>query len=63
LPVIWGRIEYLDGRVLCLAPGVPSTTIPAPVVGYQILQKPGYVVIFYRVRGFTLSLPGGDCSR
>lgn len=21
--------------------------IPAPVVGYQILQKPGYVVIFY----------------
>jgi len=41
------QIEYLDGRVLCLAPGVPRSTIPAPVVGYQILQKPGYVVIFY----------------
>jgi hypothetical protein len=42
-----GQVEYLDGRVLCLAPGVPRSTIPAPVVGYQILQKPGYVVIFY----------------
>jgi len=40
------KIEYLDGRVLCLAPGIPRSTIPAPVVGYQIFQKPGYVVIF-----------------
>src|SRR5437762_10110125 len=31
-----GKIEYLDGRVLCLAPGVPRTTISAPVVGHQI---------------------------
>jgi hypothetical protein len=41
------KIEYLDGRVLCLAPGVPRTQIPAPVVGYQIMQKPGAVVLFY----------------
>jgi hypothetical protein len=41
------KIEYLDGRVLCLAPGIPRTTIPAPVVGDQIMQKPGFVVIFY----------------
>jgi hypothetical protein len=41
------KLEYLDGRVLCIAPGLPRTQIPAPVVGYQILQKPGYVVIFY----------------
>ena len=41
------QIEHLDGRVLCLAPGIPRTTIPAPVVGYQIMQKPGAVVIFY----------------
>ena len=41
------RLEYLDGRVLCIAPGIPRTQIPAPVVGYQIFQKPGYVVIFY----------------
>src|SRR5947199_4576762 len=40
-----GKIEYLDGRVLCLAPGVPRTTISAPVVGYQIFQKPRYVVM------------------
>jgi hypothetical protein len=41
------KLEYLDGRVLCLPPGLPRTNLPAPVVGYQILQKPGYVVIFY----------------
>ena len=41
------KIEHLDGRVLCLAPGVPRTTVPQVVVGYQILQKPGYVVILY----------------
>lgn len=41
------KVEYLDGRVLCVAPGLPRTQIPAPVVGYQIMQKPGAVVIFY----------------
>lgn len=41
------KLDWLDGRVLCLPPGVPRTNVPAPVVGYQILQKPGYVVIFY----------------
>ena len=51
------KIEYLDGRVLCLAPGVPRTTIPAPVVGYQILQKPGYVVIFYEQSHLVRTIP------
>ena len=41
------KLEYLDGRVLCLPPGLPRTQMPAPVVGYQIMQKPGAVVIFY----------------
>jgi hypothetical protein len=41
------ELRYHDGRALCLAPGIPRTQIPAPVVGYQIFQKPGYVVIFY----------------
>ena len=41
------KVEYLDGRVLCLPPGLPRTQMPAPVVGYQIMQKPGAVVIFY----------------
>src|SRR3954468_12666173 len=28
-----GQIEYLDGRVLCLEPGVPRITVPQVVVG------------------------------
>jgi hypothetical protein len=51
------KIEHLDGRVLCLAPGVPRTTIPAPVVGYQIFQKPGYVVIFYEQNHLYRTIP------
>jgi hypothetical protein len=51
------KIEYLDGRVLCLATGIPRSTIPAPVVGYQILQKPGYVVIFYEQNHLYRTIP------
>jgi hypothetical protein len=51
------KIENLDGRVLCLSPGVPRTTIPAPVVGYQIFQKPGYVVIFYEQSHIYRTIP------
>jgi hypothetical protein len=51
------KIEYLDGRVLCLPPGIPRTTIPAPVVGYQIMQKPGYVVIFYEQSHLYRAIP------
>ena len=51
------KIEHLDGRVLCLAPGIPRTTIPAPVVGYQIFQKPGYVVIYYEQSHLYRTIP------
>jgi hypothetical protein len=51
------KIQYLDGRVLCLAPGIPRSTIPAPVVGYQIFQKPGYVVIFYEQSHLYRTIP------
>src|SRR5262249_28284831 len=51
------KIEYLDGRVLCLAPGIPRSTIPAPVVGYQIFQKPGAVVIFYEQNHLYRTIP------
>jgi hypothetical protein len=51
------QVEYLDGRVLCLAPGIPRSTIPAPVVGYQIFQKPGYVVIFYEQSHLYRTIP------
>jgi hypothetical protein len=51
------KIERLDGRVLCLAPGVPRITVPQVVVGYQILQKPGYVVIFYEQSHLYRTIP------
>jgi hypothetical protein len=51
------KIEYLDGRVLCLPPGMIRTTIPAPVVGYHIMQKPGYVVIFYEQSHLYRAIP------
>ena len=51
------KVEYLDGRVLCLAPGIPRSTIPAPVVGYQIFQKPGAVVIFYEQNHLYRTIP------
>ena len=51
------RVERLDGRVLCLSPGIPRSTIPAPVVGYQIFQKPAYVVIFYEQSHLYRTIP------
>jgi len=57
---IWAqqdKIEHLDGRVLCLEPGVPRITIPQVVVGYQILQKPGYVVIYYEQSHLYRTIP------
>jgi hypothetical protein len=51
------KIERLDGRVLCLAPTTPRITVPAPVVGYQIFQKPGYVVIFYEQSHLYRTIP------
>src|SRR5204862_5608080 len=51
------QVEHLDGRVLCLAPGIPRSTVPAPVVGYQIFQKPGYVVIFYEQNHLHRTIP------
>ncbi len=54
------EIAHLDGRVLCLTPGVPRITIPQVVVGYQILQKPGAVVIFYEQNHLTRTIPLDD---
>ena len=51
------KIQRLDGRVLCLAPGVPRITVTQVVVGYQILQKPGYVVIFYEQSHLSRIIP------
>jgi hypothetical protein len=60
---IWANqetVEHLGGRVLCLEPGVPRITIPQVVVGYQILQKPGYVVIFYEQSHLYRTIPLDD---
>ena len=51
------KVENLDGRVLCLEPGIPRTTIPAPVVGYQIMQKKGFVVFFYEQSHLYRAIP------
>jgi len=51
------EVQHLDGRVLCLSPGVPRITIPQVVVGYQILQKPGAVVMFYEQSHLTRTIP------
>jgi len=51
------QVEHLDGRVLCLSAGVPRAIVPAPVVGYQILQKPGAVVLFYEQNHLSRSIP------
>jgi len=51
------QLEFLDGRVMCLAPGVPRITVSQVVVGYQIFQKPGYVVIFYEQSHLSRTIP------
>ena len=51
------QIEHLDGRVMCLVPGVPRITVSQVVVGYQIFQKPGYVVIFYEQSHLYRTIP------
>ena len=56
------EIAHLDGRVLCLSPGVPRITIPQVVVGYQILQKPGAVVIFLRAESSHAHDPARQSS-
>ena len=54
------QIEHLDGRVMCLIPGVPRITVPQVVVGYQIFQKPGAVVIFYEQSHLYRTIPLDD---
>ena len=51
------QIAHLDGRVMCLVPGVPRITVSQVVVGYQIFQKPGYVVIFYEQSHLYRTIP------
>jgi hypothetical protein len=51
------KAEYLDGRVRCLQAGVPRSNTPVYYNSYQILQKPGYVVIMYEWNHMTRMIP------
>src|SRR5262245_26519803 len=41
------KAEFLDPRVRCLQAGIPRAHTPVYYNSYQILQKPGYVVMVY----------------
>jgi hypothetical protein len=47
----------LDGRVRCLQAGVPRANMPVYYNSYQILQKPGAVVIIYEWNHMTRIIP------
>jgi hypothetical protein len=46
-PEVKIKREYLDHRVRCLPSGTPRITTPCAYCGYQIMQGPGFVAIFY----------------
>jgi hypothetical protein len=49
--------QNLDPRVRCLQSGVPRANLPVYYNSYQILQKPGYVVILYEWNHMTRIIP------
>ena len=51
------KAEHLDGRVRCLQAGVPRANTPVYYNSYQIVQKPGYVVIMYEWNHMTRIIP------
>jgi hypothetical protein len=51
------KAQYLDGRVRCLQAGVPRANTPVYYNSYQILQKPGSVVIVYEWNHMTRIIP------
>ena len=52
-----GKIEYLDGRVLCLAPASRAAPFRRRSSAIRSLQKPGYVVIFYEQNHLYRTIP------
>lgn len=51
------KAEFLDPRVRCLQAGVPRANTPVYYNSYQIMQKPGYVVILYEWNHMTRIIP------
>ena len=51
------KAQFLDPRVRCLQAGVPRANTPVYYNSYQILQKPGHVVIVYEWNHMTRIIP------
>jgi len=51
------KAEFLDPRVRCLQAGVPRANTPVYYNSYQILQRPGAVVIVYEWNHMTRIIP------
>jgi hypothetical protein len=51
------KVKFLDPRVRCLQAGVPRANMPVYYNSYQIIQKPGYVVILYEWNHMTRTIP------
>ncbi len=47
------KVEYLDPRIRCLQAGVPRAHTPVYYNSYQILQRPGAVMIVYEWNHMT----------
>jgi hypothetical protein len=55
---------YMDPWVRCISRGVPASMFPSAYNNaYQILQSPGYVVIFYEMIHEARFIPIGDRPR
>jgi hypothetical protein len=50
-------IEHIDPRIKCMQSGVPRANTPVYYNSYQILQRPGYVVILYEWNHMTRIIP------
>jgi hypothetical protein len=51
------KAEHLDPRVRCLQAGVPRSHTPVYYNSYQILQRPGAVIIVYEWNHMTRIIP------
>ena len=47
------KVEYLDPRIRCLQAGVPRAHTPVYYNSYQIVQRPGAVIILYEWNHMT----------
>jgi hypothetical protein len=51
------KAEYLDPRIRCLQAGIPRSNTPVYYNSYQILQRPGAVIMLYEWNHETRVIP------